>query len=73
MNSVMIAPLFSSFIKPGTFFIDEWTIIFVIDRVIVHVKSANVVLHDFLYIVALDVIHEIVRISVHDFTFLAHR
>jgi len=59
-NLIIIAPLFSSFIKPSTFFINGIPLR-IIDRVITSVESINVTLHDLIHILALNIVNEIVQ------------
>jgi len=66
-KSVMIAPLFSSFIKSGTFLL-------VSGMPITRYRSRNrsyllMSFHDFEHTVTLNMVNETIRINVHDFTF----
>jgi len=63
---VMIAPLFPSFIKPGTFLLTSG-LYALFDRVIACVKSNNRFMIS--YIVAFNVIYEIILIGVHTLHF----
>jgi len=71
-NSVIIAPLFSSFIRPDTFLFARG--IHVVCRIIARVESSDIVFHILINIVAFYMINEIVRIGAHDLAFIAiHR
>jgi len=71
-NSVIIALLFSSFIRPGTFLLARN--IHVVNRIIARVKLSHIAFYDIIYVIALNVVYEIVNVDIHNFAFVAmHR
>ena len=71
-NSIIIAPLFSFFIRPGTFLFARG--IHVVCRIIACVESSDIAFHILVNIVAFYMLNETVRVGVHDLTFIAiHR
>jgi len=66
-NSIMMAPLFSFFMRPKIFL---FTIgIRVVARIIAHVKYIYITFHDIVNIITFYVVYEIVDIGVHNFAF----
>jgi len=69
-NLVIMASLFSSFIKPGIFLFVSG-ISYVLDSVIVRIKSTYNTFHDIVNIVTFYVIYEAISIDIHNFGFFA--
>jgi len=73
MNSIIMAPLFSSFIRPGTFLFLSG-IPYIVNHVIARVKFTHVTFHDIVNIVIFYVIYKAICVSIHNFAFFVkHR
>ena len=69
-NSVIIAPLFSSFIRPGTFLFARG-IPYTLSGIIARVESSDIAFHILVNIIAFYMINETICVEVHDFAFIA--